>query len=101
MFRTRGEGRKPHVARRMGRSPVEIPPALIPGFFELLVFARGSRKFLAGFAHEEIAAPPLKHPPKKSRQLRRLPTSPVSALVRLTDILPHFILSVASRLPKS
>ena len=55
MFRTRGEVRKPNAARRMGRSPVEIP-----------------RKFNAGFARGELAAPPLKHPPKKSRQLRRL-----------------------------
>ena len=34
MFRTRGD------ARRMGRSPIEIPPTLIPGFFEFLVRQR-------------------------------------------------------------
>ena len=61
MFRRRGEGRKPYVARRMGRSPGNFRSRL-----------RRSRKFLARFAHEEIAAPPRKHPSKKSRHLRRL-----------------------------
>ena len=32
----------------------------------------GSPGVLAGFAREDLASQPLKHPPEKSRQLRRL-----------------------------